>query len=97
MYEVTLERKTFYYLNFVLLPSVIFSLLSFAVFFMSFEVGERLGFGITLVLVVEVAKQTMSTLLPVCGELLWMEIFIWTNFIFTCVSLIESCLVLGIA
>ena len=71
VYAVTLERTTFYYLNFVLLPSVIFSLLSFAVFFMSFEVGERLGFGITLVLVVEVAKQTMSALLPVCGELLW--------------------------
>eukprot|EP00966_Prymnesium_polylepis_P271701 6277517-Prymnesium_polylepis.1 len=34
--------------------------MSFLVFYMSFEVGERLGFGITLVLVVEVAKQTIQ-------------------------------------
>ena len=76
-YTVTLKRETFYYLNFTLLPAVLFSLMSFAVFFMSFEVGERLGCGITLVLVVEVAKQTIQTLVPICGELLWMELFFW--------------------
>ena len=37
-YTIILERYTFFYLNFTLLPSVIFSLVSFAVFFMSFEV-----------------------------------------------------------
>ena len=96
IYEVTLKRSTFYYLNFVLFPLVAFTLVSFAVFFMSFEVGERLGFGITLVLVVEVSKQTVSALLPICGELMWIEIFIWVNFLFTTFSLIESCLVLGL-
>ena len=61
------------------------------------QVGERLGFGITLVLVVEVSKSTMSALLPICGELLWMELFFWINFIATCASLVESCVVLGLA
>ena len=97
VYSVTLARQSHFYLRFVLLPLAIFSLISFSVFFMSFEVGERLGFGITLVLVVEVAKQTISTFLPVCGELVWMELYIWINWIFTCLALLESCLVLGLA
>ena len=59
--------------------------------------GERLGFGITLVLVVEVAKGTIQTLVPICGELLWMELFFLVNFFATSFSLLESCVVLGIA
>ena len=47
---------------------VIFGLLSSFPAFMSPEVGERLGYGITLVLVVEVSKQTMASLVPICGE-----------------------------
>ena len=38
VYAVELSRNEFYYLNFTLLPSCIFSLMSFLVFFMSFEV-----------------------------------------------------------
>ena len=41
--------------------------------FMSWEVGERLGFGITLVLVVETMKATIAAVLPVCGEFLWAD------------------------
>ena len=59
--------------QFTLLPSIIFSCMSFLVFYMSFEVGERLGFGITLFLTVEFSKSAMAELLPICGELLWME------------------------
>src|SRR6056297_1483310 len=96
-YTIQLKRESFFYLNFTLLPSVILSLISFAVFYMTFEVGERLGFGITMVLIVEVSKQTIQALVPICGELLWMELFFWVNFFATTFSLCESCLVLGIA
>lgn len=94
-YTIHLERATFFYLNFTLLPSVILSLISFSVFFMSFAVGERLGFGITLVLVVEVSKQTIASLLPICGELLWMELFFWINFLACVLALLERCPVLA--
>eukprot|EP00967_Tisochrysis_lutea_P103135 scaffold155542_cov32-Tisochrysis_lutea.AAC.2 len=50
-----------------------------------------------MVLVVEVSKQTIQALVPICGELLWMELFFWVNFVATAFSLCESCLVLGIA
>ena len=39
-YTIVLERNSFFYLNFTLLPSVIFSLISFAVFYMTFEARD---------------------------------------------------------
>jgi hypothetical protein len=56
----------------------------------SFQVGERLGVGVTLVLAIEVSKVTFSAMIPVCAELLWIEIFFDANYVFTVVSLLES-------
>ena len=52
-------------------PSVCLTTLAFTVFFLSFQVGERLGVGVTCVLMIEVAKVAMNSWLPQCGELLW--------------------------
>ena len=38
------------------------------------QVGERLGYGITLILSVEVGKVVYFQILPVCGELLFIEV-----------------------
>merc|ERR1719440_1875348 len=70
---------------------------SFFVFGMSHEVGERLGFGITLILAIEVSKTVFQHMIPVCGELLWLELFSALNLIFCVISLAESCLVLFLA
>ena len=70
-----LDRASFYYYNAVLVPGILFTLLSFASFFMSYQVGERLGFGVTLILAVEVGKVVIAQMVPVCGELLWIEVF----------------------
>ena len=96
-YRIHFSRQSVYYSFFALLPSVALTILSFSVFFMSFQVGERLGVGVTLVLMIEVAKVSMSTMIPVCGELLWLEIFFLVNFIFTFASLLESVVVLSFA
>ena len=45
----------------------------------SFSAEERLSFGITLLLVVEVMKATVATFVPVCGELLWIDLFMLVN------------------
>ena len=63
----------------------------------SYKVGERLGFGVTLVLTTEVAKGALTAVMPVCGELLWVQLFYLLNLFFTSISLLESCLVLGLA
>ena len=97
-YRVFLTRVSGrYWTSFVLFPSILFVVLSFAVLFMSFEAGERLGYGVTLLLTTEVSKATISTLLPICGEELWVEYFIQVNTVFTALPLLESTIVLGIA
>ena len=50
MYRITLQRATSYYEFFIIYPVIILTLCSFFPFYMSFEVGERLSYGITLVL-----------------------------------------------
>ena len=96
-FRVHLQRTAFYYLTMTLLPICLFTFMSFAVFFMSFQVGERLGFGVTLCLVSEVSKTIFSAYIPVCGELLWIELYLNVNLAFTGFALLESCIVLGIA
>lgn len=96
-YRVFFTRAKAYYTFFALWPSLALTVLSFSVFFMSFQVGERLGVGVTLVLVVEVAKATMASMIPVCGEMLWLEIFYLVNLVFTLASLLESIVVLSLA
>ena len=75
----------------------IFTLLSTLPACMSYEIGERLGFGITMVLVMEVAKQTLATLLPICGELLWVDLFVTSSEFVCLISLLETCVVLALS
>ncbi|CAK9113986.1 Acetylcholine receptor subunit alpha-type acr-16 [Durusdinium trenchii] len=96
-YTIELNRASFYYDLLVILPTVLITYLSFGVFFMSFEVGERLSFGITLLLVVEVMKATVATFIPVCGETLWVDLFMLVNTAFCCTSLLETMAVLFFA
>ncbi|CAE7666773.1 acr-7 [Symbiodinium pilosum] len=96
-YTVKLGRASFYYSLLIIFPTTLITYLSFGVFFMSHEVGERLSFGITLLLVIEVMKTTGASFVPVCGELLWIDLFMLVNTVFCCASLVETMLVLFFA
>ena len=96
-YRVYVRRIPGYYLLWTLVPSTVFTLLSFSVFFMSFQVGERLGVGVTLVLTIEISRGALQEVVPICGELLWLETVFLLNLFFTVLSLIESAIVLGLA
>lgn len=65
--DFRMKRSDFYYMQFYLLPTVVVTIVSFGAFYMNPDVGERLGFGITLVLTVEIGKHLFHELLPVCG------------------------------
>ena len=95
--RVYFDRAPKFYSFFALVPSFALTLVSFSVFFMGLHVGERLGVGVTLVLLIEVAKVAMSEMIPVCGELIWMDLFTFLNFVFTLASLLESCVVLSLS
>ena len=65
--------------------------------FATSQVGERLGYGITLVLTVEFGKVIFHEQLPICGELLWIEFFNTICLSFCYISLFESIIVLYLA
>lgn len=67
-YRIQMGRASMYYVTLILVPGVLMALLSMGVFFMSFQVGERLSYGITLILATEVSKVVTSSFVPVCGE-----------------------------
>ena len=96
-YTIKLARATAYYQLIAITPAIILTVLSFAVFYTSFRMGERLGFGVSLLLAVQVNQLTLSAYLPVCAELLWLEAFLTLNMCFTAISLFQSCVVLAIA
>ena len=96
-YVIVISRASAYYFNLIMLPTVGLTLLSFGVFFMSFEVGERLGYGITLILALECVKIVVVDFVPVCGETLWVDQFLFINEVFALISLLETVLVLFLA
>ena len=52
LYTVSLHRATSFYVLVIIAPTIIITLLSFAVFFLPTNAGDALGFGITIIVVV---------------------------------------------
>jgi hypothetical protein len=67
-YWVYLDRSSFYYYNAIIVPGITFVLMSFFSFWLSHEVGERLGFCVTLILATEISKVVIAEIIPVCGS-----------------------------
>ena len=86
-YTVSVKRmSTSYYIQLVVIPVAILTILSFATFWMSYEVGERMGYGITLILANEVARATVMQLIPMCGETIWLDFYVFICTLFVCAS-----------
>ena len=96
-YRIYLKRATSFFVFTTMVPSTLFTLLSFTPFFMSFEAGERLSVGVTLVLTIEISRAALVSTLPICGEWLWLEILFFVNLVFTVAAFLESCLVIGLS
>ena len=91
-FRIHFKRQNLYYWWSVEVPGVLLTLLSFSVFWLDAErCGERLGFGVTLLLAIEVTRIVINGLLPVCGEMLWVEILLNYNELFCAIALFESC------
>ena len=93
-YDLQMGRSTVYYVLLVVYPNLLITLLAMAVFFMSPGLSERLSYSTTLLLVNEVGKVTIAGLVPICGELLWVEIFSSMCTVFCTLALLESAFVL---
>lgn len=89
-YDVFLSRSSFYYTSLVVIPGIMITIASFAVFFTEPEACDALAYGITVVLASEISKIVLVEVLPVCGETVWAELFAQVNTFFCLISLCES-------
>ena len=69
------------------------AVLSFIPYYMNPDCGERLGFGITLVLAILTTDVVLIDLVPRCSEVLVMDFITRLSLIFCFLSLMESALV----
>lgn len=67
--------------------------LSFLTFLLDVRIGERMGFGVALTLII-VANQLMTVgLSPISNERLWLDKFVGWSFYFVLISVVESILI----
>lgn len=90
MYSISLDRAYTFYATSVLIPGVLITLLSFIVFWADTNSADALGYGIGVIIVNLVANSILMGILPVCGELLWIDLFALLNTAFCCISLFQS-------
>ena len=90
LYTITMERSSVFYYTIILVPGVLITLLSFAVFWSETESADPLGYGVTIIVVNLLSNIVLLEMLPVCGELLWVDMFSLTNTCFCCISLFQS-------
>jgi len=89
-YTIDLARSSLFYGPFVLIPGVLITILSFAVFWVDAGVVDPLGYGIGIIIVILLLNVVLIEMLPVCGELLWIDLFGLVNTGFCCISLLVS-------
>eukprot|EP00966_Prymnesium_polylepis_P315062 7280129-Prymnesium_polylepis.1 len=97
-YRLYLDRPSNYYFWSIEIVTTVLTAISFVVFWLdATQVSERLGYGITLILAVEVMKIGVQDNLPVCGEMLWAQVLMLINEGFCVLSLLETCVALHLA
>ena len=82
-YVIFLRRDArLFYMVTLWLPPIFLAILAISTFFMSPAVGERLSYGITILLASQFGKAVQQTLLPVCREVLWIDVYLLFHEIF---------------
>ena len=89
-YTITMHREPLAYYFLVIFPGVLITFLSFLVFLTDTASADALGYGVGVIVVNLLSNIILIDMLPICGELLWVDLFMSTNTCFCCVSLFQS-------
>ena len=89
-YTITLERRYLSYMIFMVVPGLLTTLLSFAVFWADTASADALGYGIGVLVVNLLLIHILIDILPVSGEMLWIDLYSSLNTIFCCFALMQS-------
>ena len=92
-YNVYFKRATVHYISNIVYPTVILTYLSFFTFLLDMRVGERLGFGMAIALVVIAQQIVTSGMTPISDQRLWLDKFVAWSFYWVLIGVIESVLV----
>eukprot|EP00531_Pseudo-nitzschia_arenysensis_P001401 CAMPEP_0116120890 /NCGR_PEP_ID=MMETSP0329-20121206/3411_1 /TAXON_ID=697910 /ORGANISM="Pseudo-nitzschia arenysensis, Strain B593" /LENGTH=544 /DNA_ID=CAMNT_0003614679 /DNA_START=177 /DNA_END=1811 /DNA_ORIENTATION=+ len=92
-YNLYFNRATKHYIQNIVVPTILLTYLSFATYMLDMRVGERLGFGMALALVVVAQQIVTSELSPVSNQLLWLDKFVGWSFYWVLIGVIQSVLI----
>lgn len=87
------RTTTALYLRTLTIPVMLLTFLASAVFWFDVRCGERLGYGITVLLAITAVEIIAEESLPTCPEWLWVEAFTVGSFVISVCCLVESCVV----
>ena len=94
LFSVTLDRASRFFVVQVCLPMVLFAYLSFGAFWINVGSGERLGFGITLILAMVAFDLWTSDYVPKCSESIFLTELDQLCGLAATLSLVQSMVVL---
>lgn len=89
-YNLYFKRSSRFYLLKVLLPTIVFTILAFGVFFLDLRLGERLSYGLTVLLVIIAQDIATASLLPITDKQLWINTFVEGSFYWVLITNLES-------
>ena len=95
--HITRKSAPYYFLC-IIVPGILVTLLSFFPFWLDVtETGTRTSFGATMLLTILVLMTIVGQVVPRCGEMLWIHLVNWTNFVFCLIATIQGYIVAIIA
>lgn len=87
------ERASRYYTTTIVAPTILFTFVSFGMFLLDIRVGERLAFGVSLLLVIVANSILTAGMLPICAERLWINVLTKSSYYWVMAALTESIIV----
>ena len=91
--SLTFRRATRHYILFTILPNILFSYLSCLQYALDVGQGERLSYSVTIVLITVTQSIVTASLLPVCRENLWLNMFNFFSMVFCVFGIVETCII----
>jgi len=94
VWQIEFNRSRDYYMLRLIIPGVLLACMSFVTFWMDPEIGERLGFCITVILAMFTNDVVAASLMPVANEKSLMDYLSLGCTLFGVLSLVETAFVL---
>ena len=90
IYDFYFDRSFNFYVAKLLVPSILFTYISFGLFFLDVRLGERLGFGISILLVNVAQDIITNEYIPISQERLWLVVFIQSSTYWIFLAIFET-------